>query len=241
MEPAPHPSRILLVDDNLDNLTLLRLFLEDDAYVVMTAMDGQEAVRLFGEGTFDLVLMDLAMPRMDGCEATLAMRELERRDNRPAVPIVILTAHDDDQHRRRCLEAGGTDFLLKPLRKHALLPRIRGYLAGQDPEPAPHELERARPDMDFLRPLLPIFFTTAVATLDRGEEALAMGDMQTVSQCGHRLKGSARTYGFDDLGEAGHLLETAANRGDTASAATALDQARSLMAEAMRCREPEST
>jgi signal transduction histidine kinase/ActR/RegA family two-component response regulator len=110
------PLRILVAEDNPTNQTLLRMILERDGHVVVVANHGREAVARYGEGGFDLVLMDMQMPEMDGLDATRAIRTLEAEQGMAAVTILAITANAMQGDRERCLEAGMNDYLSKPVR-----------------------------------------------------------------------------------------------------------------------------
>ena len=230
MSAASSPPRILLVDDNADNLTLMQLFLCDAPYQVEVAANGREAVEKFAAIAYDLVFMDLEMPVLDGYEASRTIRDMERHQGRTPVPILVLTAHALDEFRVRCDAAGCTDFLTKPVRKSAVLEAVARYL-GEAAPPAAVSPDLG-PDMDLLRPLLPIFFSTADATLESARRALAAGDLETARRQGHKLKGSALSYGFGELGEAARELESASEDRDFAAARTALDLAALLLEQA---------
>jgi CheY-like chemotaxis protein/HPt (histidine-containing phosphotransfer) domain-containing protein len=230
MPAASSPPRILLVDDNADNLTLMQLFLCNAPYQVEVAANGREAVEKFAATAYDLVFMDLEMPVLDGYEASRTIRDMERRHGRTPVPILVLTAHALDEFRVRCDAAGCTDFLTKPVRKSAVLEAVARYL-GEAARPAAASPD-LRPDMDLLRPLLPVFFSTADATLERARLALAAGDLETARRQGHKLKGSALSYRFEELGEAARELESAGEDRDLAAARMALDRAARLLEKA---------
>ncbi len=227
--------RILLVDDNADNLAVMRLFLGNSAYQVDSAENGREAVDMFAAAPYDLVFMDLEMPVLDGYEATRAMRALERHRPPPPVPILALTAHALDEYRLRCEQAGCTEFLVKPVRKAAILDTVARWLDHPQPRvqaappPSPD-----LPDLEQLRPLLPLFFSTASDTLAAARQALSAHDLEAVRAQGHKLKGSALSYGFLDLGQAARTLEQAGREGDAATATVFLDLAAELLAQARR-------
>jgi PAS domain S-box-containing protein len=111
--------RILLVEDNLDNRRLAARVLEGAGAVVDNAENGEAAVAMATKTLYDLVLMDLMMPVMDGIQATLQIRANETAPNR--VPIVALTAHATEGFRDRCLAAGMDDYLSKPFKKDRLV------------------------------------------------------------------------------------------------------------------------
>ncbi|MBI3924816.1 MAG: response regulator [Armatimonadetes bacterium] len=118
--PQLPPLRILLAEDNLVNQTLATLMLENHSHSVVVAEDGREAVRLYESGSFDLILMDVQMPTMDGLQATRAIRQLERETGR-RIAILALTAHALKGDREACLEAGMDAYLTKPIDEEALL------------------------------------------------------------------------------------------------------------------------
>ncbi|WP_428560774.1 MAG: response regulator [Solidesulfovibrio sp. DCME] len=234
--PAPLP-RILLVDDNSDNLFLMQLFLGGEPYSVDVALNGREAVDKFRAAPYDLVFMDLEMPLLDGYGATRAIRELEqeRRAGSPPVPILVLTAHALDEFRARCEAAGCTDFLVKPVRKSAVLAAVARYLGqAAAPSQAAPPIAPLAPEIELLRPLFPVFFATATGTLDEARRALDRGDMEGMRRQGHKLKGSALSYGFNALGQAALDMERAGEDDDPAAARTALDRAVAMLDEARK-------
>lgn len=221
--------RILLVDDNIQNRLLMEFFLRDEPYQVDCAANGLEAVSMFAASSYDLVFMDLDMPLLDGYGATRAIRAMERRDGRRPIPILVLTAYALAEFRLRCEAAGCTDFLVKPVSKKTILTAAANYL-GLEQTPAPAESSATQAsDLDLLRPLFPVFFDTAAKTLEEGRRALARNDMEGVRRQGHKLKGSALSYGFDALGEAAADLEGASRNGDAQAIQAVLDRAGSLL------------
>lgn len=114
------PLRILVAEDNVVNRVVVERFLKDLHHVVQIASNGREAVEEYERGTFDLVLMDLQMPEMDGLEATALLRDRQSQTGR-WVPIVALTACATEEDRSRCLAAGMTDFICKPVQIAELL------------------------------------------------------------------------------------------------------------------------
>ncbi len=223
-------ARILLAEDNEANSNVIRLFLAQNPVRVEAAENGIRAVELFREKPFDLVLMDLEMPGMDGLAATRAIREFEAGRGRPATPIVALTAHAFQEHRRQCLEAGCTDFVTKPVGKARLLQVLDAYLPGRGfgpgqaspgreaPPPAGNEEEASGGHVvvisERLRPIVPVFMRTARQGLADMRQALARGDLEVVRRGGHNLKGSAATMGFASLRGVGADIEAMARDGD---------------------------
>jgi PAS domain S-box-containing protein len=117
-EGWPH-WRILLAEDNAVNRMLAVRLLEKRGHTVVTATNGREAVEAFQKEKFDLILMDIQMPEMDGVEAAAAIREIESASGE-SVPIIALTAHALTGDRERCLEGGMDGYTTKPIRAEAL-------------------------------------------------------------------------------------------------------------------------
>jgi len=122
--------RILLVEDTPDNRLLIAAYLKREPYDLDEAENGQVAVAMFGERTYDLVLMDMQMPVMDGYTATRAMREFEEKTGRRPTPIIALTAHAIREDMDKSLAAGCTDHLTKPIKKATLIEALRRYLGA---------------------------------------------------------------------------------------------------------------
>ncbi|MFO0904385.1 MAG: response regulator [Pirellulales bacterium] len=117
----PHAGcRILLAEDSVVNQKLAVAMLGKMGCHITVAPNGKEAVARFVPGRFDLVLMDVQMPEMDGFEATRQIRAREAESADPAVPIIAMTAHALQEDRDRCLAAGMTSYLAKPIRSHEL-------------------------------------------------------------------------------------------------------------------------
>jgi CheY-like chemotaxis protein len=144
LKPAPRRSptrRALLAEDNDVNALIARKALLRLGFDVVRAADGEEAVRLAAPAAFgaprpfDLILMDLKMPGLDGFEATRRLRRLEAESDSPPTPIVALTANALDDERRSCLAAGFDAFLVKPFDFDDLareIERLSGA-CGKDP------------------------------------------------------------------------------------------------------------
>jgi CheY-like chemotaxis protein len=133
------PLRILLAEDSLVNQRLAVAILEKQGHQVTVAGDGQAAMEALRAGPFDLVLMDVEMPTMDGLETAAAIRQRER-ERGGHIPIIAMTAHAMKGDRERCLEAGMDDYVSKPIRTGDLFQKIAEVLARLRPTPQPDSL-----------------------------------------------------------------------------------------------------
>lgn len=122
-DTMPEIARILIAEDEGVNRLYMRTFLEREGWEIDEAANGIEAVSLAGKHHYDLILMDISMPRMDGLEASARIREIQ-----PFVPIIAITAHAYEEDRKRILETGLNDIVLKPIDENGLKRRLRRYL-----------------------------------------------------------------------------------------------------------------
>ena len=124
-----HPLRILLAEDGVTNQRVATMMLEDLGHDVSVAVDGREAVELSAGDDFDLILMDVEMPEMDGLEATRLIRERERGTS-THLPIIAMTAHAMATDEQRCLDAGMDAYIAKPIRQDTVFETIERLLYG---------------------------------------------------------------------------------------------------------------
>jgi two-component system, sensor histidine kinase and response regulator len=129
---ASHPSgeglKVLVVEDDATNRVLATNILKRNGYAIAIAKDGVEAVAMCSGESFDLILMDVQMPNMNGLEATASIRKLEETSDRHT-PILALTAHALEGDRGRCIDAGMDDYLSKPIHARDLLAKINTLIA----------------------------------------------------------------------------------------------------------------
>ncbi|MFQ5649591.1 MAG: response regulator [bacterium] len=130
-EESPHPNKILLVEDTRANQILAARILQKAGYVVDTAENGMAAVAAVKENVYDLIIMDIQMPEMDGFTATQKIRMWEEQTARARVPIIAFTAHAIQGYRQKCLGQGMDDYITKPVRKQALLDMVAKWIGSR--------------------------------------------------------------------------------------------------------------
>jgi two-component system, sensor histidine kinase and response regulator len=211
--PRRFCGRVLLVEDNVVNQKVARRFLERLGCDVTLAENGVEAVTAFEQGRFQLVLMDVQMPVMDGYTATREIRDRERGERR--LPIVALTANAMTGQLERCLDAGMDALLTKPLAVEALQDVLERYgLAMTDAnlndtvvdrivttpaDPPPIDLAQLREltgdDAEFIRSIAESFASSSAQLIASLRAGAANGDAGQMAKAAHALKGaSANLY-----------------------------------------------
>jgi CheY-like chemotaxis protein len=207
--------RILLVEDNRINQRVALRMLEKDGHQVTIAEDGKKALLAVEQNAFDLVLMDVQMPEMDGLETTTAIRDRERGTRRH-LPIVAMTARAIKGDRERCLAAGMDDYIAKPV-AFAELRRVLSVIrATTSPPPVFDEaaaLARVDGDVGFLRELASLLVEDAPQVLAQIGEAIAAEDAARVERTSHRLKGGLIPFCSPDAFEAAQALEDLGHSG----------------------------
>jgi two-component system sensor histidine kinase/response regulator len=228
------PLRVLLAEDNAVNQRLTVRLLEKRGHTVTVVQDGTEALAALQRQTFDVILMDIQMPHMDGLEATQAIRAREP-DTATRVPIVAMTAHAMQGDRERCLAAGMDGYVTKPLRPTELFEVIASLIApaASTPEtpaaPEEHDIldrktlwERVAGDADLLREIIEIFLVDCPERLMELREALTHQDCAALERAAHRLKGALGNISANNAVAAARRVETAARAGDVHAATEAL-------------------
>jgi PAS domain S-box-containing protein len=221
--PETRSLAILLVDDSEDNRLLIQSFLKNTPFKVDAARDGREAVDMFTASAYDIVLMDIQMPVMDGYEATRQIRQWELSRGRRATPILALTAYALEEEIRKSYEAGCVGHLTKPVSKSALIEAIKAHAkdipaveetvaAGRANDETPLATV-VKIDRD-LADLIPGYLEKRHADVASIREAAGKNDFEMIRVLGHTMKGSGGGYGFDRITEIGRELEEAAKTGD---------------------------
>ena len=221
------PLRILVAEDNAVNQKVALLLLERLGYRADVAGNGLEALAALRRQPYDVVLMDLQMPEMDGLAAAHEIRQLAQQADAAFTPprLIALTANAMPSDRAECLAAGMEDFLSKPLRfddLHATLLRcgVKSCAVADNPHQA--AASATTPFVPALRELTELFLADTPLLIAAMNNALAQQQTEPLRRAAHTLKGSAFTYGAAALGKWCEQLETAA-------ATLRLDLARPLL------------
>jgi CheY-like chemotaxis protein/HPt (histidine-containing phosphotransfer) domain-containing protein len=246
------PLRVLLAEDNTVNQRLAMALLARRGAVVTVAVNGREAVELWSPGMFDLILMDIQMPEIDGLDATRMIRAREQGGKR--VPIVALTARAMSGDRDACLAAGMDAYVTKPLRSAELWEAIERLTAEPVVEPtvaesaamsegvtAIFDLARLHDNVDgddaLAGELVWLFRQDAPVYLARIRGALSGNDSGELHEAAHALKGAARAIAAEAVANAARKLEEAAQEdvlengaADVAQLAADLDTLDALLA-----------
>jgi CheY-like chemotaxis protein/HPt (histidine-containing phosphotransfer) domain-containing protein len=231
-ERAGRSYSILLAEDHAVNQKVVTRMLEKREHRVTVAGDGRQALAALAKARFDLVLMDIQMPEMDGFEAVAAIR-LEEQSTGSHQPVIALTAHAMKGDRDRCLAAGFDSYVPKPIRSEALFAAIDEILdpdpmepATEDPsavtEPAAFDLECAMEstggDESLLREILALFFNDCPKQLDLIESAIEADDAPSMRRAAHSVKGAASNFAATRVVAAAARLEAAGQAGSCSSA-----------------------
>jgi PAS domain S-box-containing protein len=225
----PRSLHILLAEDNAVNQRLMVRLLEKRGHRVTIATNGREALAALERDRFDLALMDVQMPEIDGFEATAAIRGGEQVGGRH-LPILAMTAHAMKGDRERCLEAGMDGYIAKPIQAAELFAVIERAVplaapveqpAEQPPVgPCPidweHALHEVGGDHELIRELASIFLETYPQWLAKLREAIDQRDSAAVRRLAHTLRGSVGQFQAEAAAQAAERLQALGERGDLA-------------------------
>ena len=214
--------KILLAEDGLANQKLVLGILGRMGHNADVAGDGRQAVEKYAAKQYDLVLMDVQMPEMDGLEATQQIRKMESEANRHT-PIIAITAHAMEEDRRRCLNAGMDEYLRKPVRRKELneaMLRLCGIGSGPTEEPTtPTEtkpetswneteaLEAVDGDVELLKVVIDAFLGECDELMSNLAAAIEQEDLPTLRRVAHTIKGATRIFAVSTIHELAAFME----------------------------------
>lgn len=211
IEPDSFPKvAVLVVDDIKDNIELIRVYLQEYPIRLKSAANGREALALVTENNFDLILMDIRMPVMDGITATREIRTMEKRGNLNPQTILAITAHAFQEQKNKFLQAGFDGVLSKPFFKRELIQAIYKYAIedrkGRQPTDLGNKalgfcLEREKPEdvPESLKTLIPNLLATIAEDLNIMKLALQQQEYDKLYDKAHALRGVAGMFGFQKL------------------------------------------
>jgi CheY-like chemotaxis protein len=238
MATSVSPLRILLAEDSLVNQKLAVALLERHGHDVRVVNNGREAIAAVESDEFDLILMDVQMPTMDGFEATAAIRAREKDTGRH-IPIVAMTAHALKGDREMCLEVGMDEYISKPIRAASLFRTIQRVVDPSRFQTPEHDspsvlnwdeaLDAVGGNREILKTLTDSLVEEAPAMLDAIQRSVRAGDASAVRLAAHTLKGAVRYFGTTAVFKSAFRLESMGQDGDLETAPEVLASLESSM------------
>ncbi len=238
--------RILLAEDNPINRKLALKILDKANYKVDAVENGKKAVSALeeGQGKYDVVLMDVQMPEMDGYEATRAIRE----SGKPwaDIPIIAMTAHAMQGDKEKCLQAGMNDYVTKPIKTDVLFEVLKKWCNNKQernenmneqtqtsscPINVESALERCAGDREFLNEMLVEFMDIAAEQLKRISDIIEEGNAQELAKLAHSLKGASANLGAEAVSAIALELEKAGKEGELEGAKQLWEQLKEKVEE----------
>jgi CheY-like chemotaxis protein/HPt (histidine-containing phosphotransfer) domain-containing protein len=219
--------RVLLAEDSPINQKLAVRLLARRGHEVTVVDDGRKAVDAFRNGEFDIVLMDIQMPELDGFGATAEIRALEVGTG-GHIPIVALTAHAMAGDEARCLDAGMDAYVSKPFRPEELFVAVEQLASGASPPALPtvgdtvdrmivfdkdQAIAQFGDEPEFLGEIINIFLEEVETLIIAGDRALSEGDLAALAKVAHRLKGASGQMTAEEAQAAAYAVEMAGKEG----------------------------
>jgi signal transduction histidine kinase/DNA-binding response OmpR family regulator len=237
-------TRILLCEDYPTNQKVAIAYLQMAGYQVDLAENGQQAVDMIHKNNFDLILMDIQMPVMDGNQATKEIRKIEHKKGLVSTPIIAMTAHAMAGAKERCLEIGMDDYVTKPLKKDTFLEVVAKWVKAPSASPEKVGITAEHGENKMKKSTTPMNFNQAVKEFEGDRElvievvggflqdvkkqvetianALGNADSKTVYQEAHSIKGGAGNLTAHTLSQAASVLEKIGRSEDLAKGTEAL-------------------
>ncbi|MGE4297697.1 MAG: cache domain-containing protein [Desulfovibrionaceae bacterium] len=238
------PLKVLLVEDYAPNRQVIAMYCKHQPITLTMAENGQIGLETYRSSAFDIILMDMEMPVMDGYEATRTIRDEERATGRAPIPIIAITAHVLADYRGKAVAAGCTDYLAKPLGRDQLLRMLQKHTrtaalradapaenSGNAPLPLPPlPAENVVLVDKALEEIMPGYLASLGQDLHTMHAAIDTQDFDTIRKLGHNSKGVGTSYGLERISNLGRDLEHAATAQDAARVHEALDAMRAYLA-----------
>ena len=234
---AGSKARILLAEDNITNQQVALGILKKLGLHADAVANGAEAVKALEDIPYDLVLMDVQMPVMDGLKATRLIRDPLSGVLNHAVPVIAMTAHAMQGDRETCLAAGMDDYVSKPVAPRVLLERLEKWLTGSgkksDMEERPHDaliwdragmVERLMDDEDLVAMVAGSFLSDMPGQIAALRESIEAGKAYEIERQAHTIKGASANIGGEQVRKIAYEIEKAAKAGDLAGSARRLPE-----------------
>jgi PAS domain S-box-containing protein len=239
LKEAQESLHVLLVEDHVVNQKLAVTLLQRWGHQVTIADNGQIAVDMLARGTFDIVLMDMMMPVMDGLQATRLIRQAEAGAKH--VPIIAMTANAMESDRERCIEAGMDDYLSKPIKAQELQQMLARFANGvpvaaeltdqvaestaETAAPAVFDYAKAlaAQDQEMVEIVAEAFVAQWPVDKQKLREALGKSELNVVLYTAHALKGTLSMFGAAPAAHLAAQMETMASESDAAGIGRILD------------------
>ncbi|MDQ7821798.1 MAG: response regulator [Candidatus Eremiobacteraeota bacterium] len=235
LKPDHRHIRVLLAEDNITNQKVALRILEKFGYHVDAVANGREALEALETVAYDIIIMDVQMPELDGLEATARIREREK-ERGGHIPIIAMTACAMKGDRERCLASGMDDYISKPIQSgelhEMLLQHLRSAFGDlriplEENAGHPHDLfdvaevmKRIDNDRTLLREVLEIFLEDVPNQIKNLEGAIHDQKFKEIGRLGHILKGASSNMGAHRLREVGFQIEKAGSSSDLAKASS---------------------
>ncbi len=226
-------AKVLLVEDNPVNQRLALKLLEKHGYDVSIANNGIEALDIIKKEKFDVILMDVQMPKMDGFATTTEIRKMEENTGEH-IPIIAMTAHALKGDREKCLSMGMDDYISKPIKTCELLEIIEKWIKPQKADidkailskmlDIDSALKRLDNDLDLFNELIGIFINDTTGRINELKSAMNHSDILALERIAHSIKGSASNIGAIEVSNAAKNLEYIAKDKEITKADTCIKE-----------------
>lgn len=201
-----NPLRVLVVDDNDLTLNIVTQVLHNYGFLTEVASNGLEVLALLQQNRFDLVLMDMQMPLMDGYQTTINIRA---QSQFKYLPIIAMTANSTPNAREKCLSSGCNAYIAKPFKAEELMSEIANCIKNTTPKP------QGEVENKLISELIPEFLDSLNESIQELKAAVKNNNIQEVKNISHDIKGSAGLYGFHEISRTAAKIEQAAGKNES--------------------------
>lgn len=219
-----NPIRILIVEDNSLTQKIVGQMLSNYGFEVWYAANGLECLRVLSENHFDMVLMDMQMPLMDGYETTRFIRDDAELKH---LPVIAMTAHAMAGDREKCLASGCSDYITKPFKSEELVQLIKKHLPRYL-----RNVSHVNNGKKLINELIPEFISNLQEMIEELDLAVKAKNCEVIRSVSHDIKGTAGMYGFMDISETAALMEQAAQNNSNQQITVLYNQINNLFQQA---------